>query len=499
MSSLFDKRVGAATLGALAAAAAAAGAVGCGATGKAAPPIVPSHGPNLIVITTDDQALNSFTREAMPRTFHVVVDHGTQFRQGIAAPPLCCPDRAGFLTGEYPHNHGVFHNTPGYADLRDPDQTLPTWLQAHGYETGMVGKYLNGTKPALGASPAPGWDDWEVLYGEHGYFDAPLTVNGEVTKPSALYMPTEFNRRASEFVSEASGEQPFFLWLAQEPPHFRKGDTEVCPGYAPKALPDDYRRFRHASLPRPPSFNERDISDKPEKLVSKLPRLDRTDVHRLERNYRCTLASLQEVDRGVKEVWRAVKKQGEENDTVLVYTSDNGLLFGEHRIAARKGRVYDEAVRVPLAMRAPQAVLGARPVRRVSQQVTNLDLTATLLELAGVQPCTASDCRTVDGRSAAGLLSGDRSSWPHDRGVLLEQGGHGCKFAAVRTRRYVYAESLKFHHDECMVRDRELYDLRRDPYELRNIAHRSSVDERLRTRLDKLRECSGTDGPDACE
>src|SRR5918994_154117 len=498
MRSLFDKRIGGPAGGASLLAAAAL-AAGCSATREVAPPIVPSTGPNLIVITTDDQALNSFTREVMPRTFRLLVDRGTLFRSGIAAPPLCCPDRAGFLTGQYPHNHGVFQNTPGLSDLRDPDQTLATWLQAHGYQTGMVGKYLNGTKPALGASPAPGWDDWEVLYGEHGYFDAPLTVNGEVTQSSDAYVPAELNRRASEFVERSSGEQPFFLWLTQEPPHFRKGDVEVCPGYAPKALPEDYRKFQDTPLPRPPNFNERDLSDKPEKLVAKLPRLDRRQVRRLERNYRCTLASLQEVDRGVQELWRAVKKEGEDDDTVMVFTSDNGLLLGEHRIDARKGRVYEEAARVPLAMRLPGSVLEERPVRSVSEQVTNLDLTATLLELADVQPCTAADCRTIDGRSAVGLLRGDRSSWPDDRGVLLEQGARGCKFAAVRTRRYVYAESLTFKDDECVVRDRELYDLREDPYQLESIAQTSDVDERLRRRLDALRSCSGTTGDDACE
>ena len=492
-----DKRIGA-IAAVLPSAVAIVGLGACATDGKSVPAILPSDGPNIVIVQADDQSLNSFSRKVMPNTFRLLVDRGTTFLQGIAAPPLCCPSRAGLLTGQYPHNHGVFNNTPGYADLRDPEQTLPAWLRAHGYSTGFVGKWLNGAKPALGATPAPGWDRWVSLYGSHQYFDAPITVDGEVVK-SEGFMPGVFTREAGDFVRTAAGPKPFFLWLAQEPPHFRSGPSEVCPGYAPKPLPADYRKFSDVPLPRPPSFNERDMSDKPAKLVEKQPLLDRRAIERLERNYRCTLGSMQEVDRSVAEVWRALKQSGEADDTVFVYTSDNGLLHGEHRIDARKGRVYDEATRVPFVALVPSGRLGADPVSSVSEQVTNLDLNATLLELAEVQPCTSDDCRTLDGRSALGLLKGDDSDWPDDRGVLLEQGPNGCKFAGVRTLRYLFAASLKNKDGECVERDRELYDLRADPYQLESIAETSDVDERLNRRLTELRECSGTTGSDACE
>ena len=74
---------------------------------------------------SDDQAQNSFKRAYMPHTFADIVDKGTRFLDGVAAPPLCCPDRAGILTGQYPHNHGVFSNDPGYPTLRDKEDTLP--------------------------------------------------------------------------------------------------------------------------------------------------------------------------------------------------------------------------------------------------------------------------------------------------------------------------------------------------------------------------------------
>ena len=116
--------------------------------------------PNFLIVLSDDQAQNSFKRAYMPHTFADVVDKGTRFRDGVAAPPLCCPDRAGILTGQYPHNHGVFSNDPGYPTLRDKEDTLPVWLSQAGYRTGFVGKFLNGYRPRRKAPPAPGFDRW---------------------------------------------------------------------------------------------------------------------------------------------------------------------------------------------------------------------------------------------------------------------------------------------------------------------------------------------------
>jgi arylsulfatase A-like enzyme len=119
---------------------------------------------------TDDQAQNSFKPRHMPQTFRRIVNRGTRFTNGIAAPPLCCPSRAGLLTGQYPHNHGVFTNVPGYADLRDPRSTLAVWLHRAGYRTGLVGKFLNGYSDVEGTSPAPGFDRWFSFVGFPDYY-----------------------------------------------------------------------------------------------------------------------------------------------------------------------------------------------------------------------------------------------------------------------------------------------------------------------------------------
>lgn len=481
------------------------GVVGAGcaaAPGAVAPPSRPSLGgdqPNIVVVMTDDQSLHSFTREAMPETFRLLVDGGVRFTNAVVSPPICCPSRAGFLTGQYPHNHGIFANNPGYPDLRQPDRVLPAWMQAAGYRTDFVGKYLNRTVSELGGEPVPGWDHFFVL--EHlQYFGESAYDDGERVKLGAdTFTPQALNDRAVEAVESAAGEDPFFLWLATTSPHYRHDETSVCPGRSPKAASAaDHRLFRNARLPRSPSFNEADVSDKPSSM-RKHP-LDHQDVREIERGFRCTLASLQEVDRGVARLWDALEATGEADDTVFVFTSDNGLFFGEHRLSPSKGRAYEEAIRVPLAIRLPAGPTSNKREETVDEVVSNQDLTATLLALAGAQPCVPGvGCRTLDGASAAGLLEGDAASWPRDHGILLEQGTDGCNYAAIRTQDYLFNQLLRPGKDGCEEIGRELYDLRRDPLELHNKVHDSRADRELRKRLNALRHCSGRQGPSACE
>ena len=114
--------------------------------------------PNIIVIESDDQPTIAFNHHAMPKTFRRVVDHGTVFSQMVATPPLCCPSRAAFMTGDYPHNSGVWSNKPGYRDLEGKGDVLPVWLHRAGYRTALEGKFLNGYGSFAGDKPPPGWD-----------------------------------------------------------------------------------------------------------------------------------------------------------------------------------------------------------------------------------------------------------------------------------------------------------------------------------------------------
>jgi arylsulfatase A-like enzyme len=283
-----------------------------------------------------------------------------------------------------------------------------------------------------------------------------------------------------------------------------------------------YEPFSDEPLPKPPSFDENQISDKPD-WVSSRPALGHTRRQNLKLGLRCATATLPTVDRGVADLVRELDRQGELDNTVIVFTSDNGYFFGEHRIFLNKVFPYEEALRVPLVMLVPPALLGPRAERNgvppaVDTPVNNLDVTATILDLTGAVPCTSGgDCRTLDGRSLVPLLNGNRPDWIRDRTLLYQLGGiRTCGelppergltnfYDALRTKRYVYVELDRVNRETgaCDRPEWELYDLKTDPYQLDNIA----VDPRigpvspqqaeLAARLNVLRQCAGVAGRDA--
>ncbi len=456
--------------------------------------------PNFLVILADDQAQNTFKRKYMPRTFRGIVGPGTRFTDGIAAPPLCCPARAGVLTGQYPHNHGVFSNHPGYSDLSDPGNTLPVWLDRAGYRTGFVGKFLNGYNDVAGVSPAPGFDRWFQFIKYPGYYRYEVSDEGRRVRYGHQrrdYSTDVLTRKARRFLDRGPRRRrPFFLWLAYNAPHGVRSTFSPCRTQA-SALPPDrrtYREVNHFPLPRPPSFNERRVADKPQ-AIRALPRLGSDAIRRIRHIWHCGLAAVSALDDGVGRVIAKLRRQRQLRRTIILYLSDNGYFFGEHRKPNGKGAVYEPALNVPFAVRVPRAYRNGALASRVHSVVSIQDVAPTLLAYASrfgdsVPPCAApGDCRRLDGRSLAPLLGG-RQSWPRGRGVLVELDTPRT-YQAIRGRRHVYSE--------LRTGERELYDLRVDPFELRNRAGRASyatVEQALRARLSELSSCSGVEGRD---
>ena len=474
--------------------------------------------PNVVMVMTDDQTVAQMRRETMPRTTKLVFRRGTEFEQAIATTPLCCPSRASFLTGQYAHNHGVLEND--YGLLRDETSTLPVWLQNAGYRTIHIGKYMNRYKRTKGANTiAPGWDEWHTALERYRYYDYVIRNNGE---PKAYghepddYLSRVLNDYAVKEIKRAAGRRPFYLQLDHYAPHAAPGDKKRCWS---AAVPDrrDYDRFTDVSLPEKPNFNEADVSDKPS-FVQALEPLDETMTSELERRYGCALASLRGVDRGVAELFKTLKRTGELDDTVVIFVSDNGYYYGEHRIPDAKQNPYEEALRIPLAMRVPSRFLGgAEPPATVSRLVANFDVTATILDLAGATPCSAGgDCRTLDGRSLLPYLKGQAGRIPTDRALAVELqrialnapvlGGRACTYTGVRAPNHLYV-----HHTEALdpgtracepVDDTELYDLAEDPFELdnRHGAAAGSPDAiteaTLAQRAAMLHDCAGIEGRD---
>ena len=291
---------------------------------------------------------------------------------------------------------------------------------------------------------------------------------------------------------------------------------ESCGGGTPIPGPGAYTPFAAASLPRSPNFNEKRISDKP-RWVKGHNRLSLEKLELLRRGWRCALASLTTVDAGVAGLIGKLTELGELDDTAIFFTSDNGLAFGEHRLVQAKSYPYEEMLRVPMLARVPPAYLGGVTAPTdIDAPVTQLDLTATILELTGTVPCLPySGCHSIDGRSMLPLLRGDTDPWPAKRGTLVEIGNRSCLrvpavkdglewfYDAIRTPSYLYVE---LRHATargiCDRREYELYDLNNDPYQLENLAVNpekrklSPAQKGLRARLRALRRCAGIEGRD---
>ena len=473
--------------------------------------------PNIVVVMSDDQDAASLG-QAMPRTKRLARS-GTTFTDFVVTTPSCCPSRAAFITGEYGHNNGVLANLPGYPDLLEKENVLPAWLRHAGYRTAEFGKFMNGYEnfaTAMGALRGPGWDRWEALLPPYTYFDYDLSINNVRRHFGARdrdYLDDVLTRRALRFIrANRTARRPFFAWLNLYAPHVAPAAGEAragrCRGSAIPA-PGDESRFQAGAVPTPRSFGERDVSDKPFFVRARRP-LDARQVARFRRSQACRLSSLAAVDRSVALIHDVLRKTGQLDDTVLVFTSDNGWLEGQHRLRG-KAVPYEEAVRVPLVVWAPRKALdGESAPKTVGQATANIDLAPTLLRMASAAPCRNSDrCRVMDGRSFLPLLRGHADAWPRDRAILLEsqEGDFGiCRFQAVRTTRHVYAEYSRFvpgGGGECALPSaRELYDLDADPAELRNLlpARPGSRAARIRAglaaRLDRLRDCQGLAGRD---
>jgi arylsulfatase A-like enzyme len=477
----------------------------------------PSNGPNIVVVMSDDQDAASF-EQAMPRTKRLA-QTGTTFTDFVVTSPSCCPSRAGFITGEYGHNNGVLANLPGYPELLEKENVLPAWLRHAGYRTAEFGKFMNGYEnfaTAMGALRGPGWDHWEALVPPYGYFDYDLSIDNVRRHYGARrrdYVDDVLTRRTIRFIeANRSARRPFFVWLNLYAPHQAPAGpgphAGKCRGSAVPA-PRDQSRVEPTDLPPSRSFAERDVSDKPY-FVRARPPVDQRRAVKLERSRACRLASVAGLDRSMARIHAALRETGLLDDTVLLFTSDNGWLEGQHRLSG-KGVPYEEAVRVPLVVWVPREALGGDSApRRIGQATANIDLAPTLLQVASATSCRNADrCRVMDGRSLLPLLEGRADAWPGDRAIVIEseEGDFGiCRFQAVRTARYLYALYFAFvsgSGGECTPPSaRELYDLDADPAELRNLlpARSGSGSARLRTaleaRLRRLRDCHGLEGRD---
>jgi arylsulfatase A-like enzyme len=395
--------------------------------------------PNFVVIVTDDQRWD--TLDTMPAVRRLLVTNGVTFTNAFTTTPSCCPSRVSLLTGQYSHHTGVFDgsvgNAPGGAPAFHDDSSLATWLDDAGYRTGLVGKYLNDYAELPVGYVPPGWDEWFAIAQpspQVRYYGYDLNENGEIVRygdAASEYSTSVLQKKAARFID---GEDPFFLYFAPIAPHL---PAIPAPEDADGSIPD---------WDTPPSFDEADVSDKPDGGVAE------RDPAGAREKRTAMLRSLRSLDRAIEAISEAVSEAGLMDETYFLLTSDNGFLWGEHRLT---GKVwpYEESIRVPLVIRPP----GLGPTRRADEIALNVDVAPTIADLAGVDVGLP-----PDGISLVPLLEGERTP-PRDR-FIVEFLGHAPdvpSYTAIRTTRFLYVE----YRDGT----RELYDLRKDPFQLQNV------------------------------
>ena len=470
--------------------------------------------PNIVLIQTDDQALTQFSKRYMPNVTKLLAARGTVFSHAYMTTPDCCPSRAALITGQYGHNNGVLRNA--YSLLKHKSNVLPVWLRRAGYVTAHIGKFLN---PYHHLEPAPGWTQWHTLLKPGRYYNYDLSVNGREVhrgdKPQD-YVTRVFTRTAVRMIHRyVPRRRPLYLQVDEVAPHVSRGGHTETPECNPLPDPRDRGKFSHTPLPRPPSFDEPDMKDKPV-FMRGIPPLSQDNIDHMTRNFRCGLAALRSVDRGVGRIYDAIKRSGELRRTVFIFCTDNGVFYGQHRLALGKLNPYQEAVSTPLVMRVPDRYVGGRTVARVSTAVANIDYAPTILRLAHGKPCQGQRCRIMDGRPLQPLIGGKRPGWAKNRPVGMEIAlKHGsaqhlaaCEYTGVHVgnRTFVkYRRVQKPGTNKCVrSRDFEEYNLASDPFQLRNLCfggdphscpNRPST-PRLRKDVKRIRHCAGIAGRD---
>ena len=485
--------------------------------------------PNIVLVMADDMRADDL--RFMPSLRKLVTDRGLKFRNSFSPYPLCCPARASVLSGQYAHNHEVFGNNEpfGFGSF-DDSNTVATALHDAGYRTAFVGKYLNNYgiarslvtgKHSWNYVPA-GWTDWYAALqrpdrlkdrypdgGAYDYFHTIFNVNGRTDDSHKGEYQTDvlgsFGRKLVNKYSQSKA--PFFLYLSALAPHsgrphepddvdsIRRPDGRVYE-YGTPARPDWVKgRYNHLvrrspGLPANGGPSEDDVSDKPPAFQK--PELTKDEHELATALTRQRAESIAVLDAQVRRLVQTLRERDELDQTVFLFTSDNGYFLGEHRIRNGKVKGYEPSIRVPLVVAGPGIPHGVR-----DDPTKTPDLTATILDLAG-----AKAPRRPDGQSLVPSFTADRG-WTAPVVTEAAVGGSAYQYDAgqaelgftdartnigIRTARYK------------LIRDAsgtvELYDLDVDPNELESVA----TDPKYREVLDDLdrlwrqyKDCAGTE------
>jgi arylsulfatase A-like enzyme len=413
--------------------------------------------PNVLFIMTDDLDVRAYER-FMPRTNRLIEERGVKFKNATYSMSVCCPSRASIQRGQYTHNTFVWKNSPprgGFETFRSRDldkDTYATRMNRAGYRTAYFGKYMNGYETPDGGPTryvVPGWDYW--MAATPGPNSDAFNLNGQIYHPEGEdpYHDRVIADRAVWWMERATDperdQRPFMATISFHAPH------------TPMEHPESYDDlFRSVKLPRPPSFNEKDRSDKPQ-WIRALDPISDAERRELAKNYRDRLRSIEFVDRRIAGVIEMLTRRSELQNTYVVFYSDNGYHMGEHRLPAHaqgsKAQPYIEDVRFPIVMRGPGI-----PQNTVNtEMVQNVDLRPTFEDIANATPTLYADGTSL-------LPAADLGAPFPRKFALAERLGDGQR---QRTPwKGLHSATVAYHL--WGTGEEEFYDLRLDPYQLRS-------------------------------
>jgi N-acetylglucosamine-6-sulfatase len=414
---------------------------------------------------------------------------------------VCCPSRATFFTGQYAHNNHVFclyrkcgggRNKHGGYTALDQKEYLPVWLERAGYTTAHIGKFLNGYGKDRKPPDVPrGWTEWYGLIDHSTYrmWGYSMFENGERhtygnvrREDPALYQTDVLRRKAVDFVRRhANDDAPFFLSVGFLAPHHESGHTQHITGKLVRPAPRHRGRYANAALHKSPNFNEQNLSDKPWFIERWNKNLTPAREAKIVKRMRERQESLLAVDEAVEKVIEELRETDELDNTYVIFTSDHGYMQGEHRIPQGKMMPYDPSTQVPLLIRGPGIPSG----RRTKALVGNIDMAPSIVQAARARAGLAMDGRSFLPfarqprlRSLRPLLHETTGQGARGKTNTREGGAKGQQprvpaWRAVRTTQWLYVD--------YEGGQRELYNLTRDPYQLRSVVGDPNLRPRVRT------------------
>jgi arylsulfatase A-like enzyme len=505
--------------------------------------------PNVLVVMTDDMSYDNL--KFMPKTAAFFKKNGTSFTKNYVTYPLCCPARATFLTGQLTHNHGVdsVFAPDNFLGWKTKDNQMASWLQSGGYRTGISGKYLNGYGELDQLEVPKGWDDWQVSidettidafnvrynrngklveYGDPDWIDRTYAFSQVVgqelildypglvsnlfqffmsrprpwtfgTTVDANYTTSVEAETARQFMAAgAKSKKPWFQYYTPPSQHREDvaeqanagQDIGINPRVPSKYLP----KVENLKLPRTKAFAEKDMSDK--RKVLQEPTTPNTNgaacvvkqcIQKLTHYYQGRAGASMALDDEIGKMIDELKASGQLSKTLIIFTSDNGWLMGQHNINGNKYLPYEESIHVPLMMAGPGVPKG----KTNNALVANVDLSPTIVAATG-----AKARRTTDGMSLFKVMkdpSKGRTAVPLEatRKLFVKPGAfpnpEDTPYYGVRTKDWMYAKYLE-------TGDQELYDMVRDPAQMNNLAKKPGYAKQLAAMAKlalQLKTCKG--------